>query len=117
MSDGPTQDWFIYFVRCRDGEVYTGVATDVARRFAEHEAGGARAARFLRGRRPLTLLASAAVGSRSRALRLEARVKKLPRQRKLDIVSNPGRLGARLDQLLSNADCPPRSSGLTPDDE
>ncbi|MEO0425719.1 MAG: GIY-YIG nuclease family protein, partial [Pseudomonadota bacterium] len=33
--------WFIYFVRCASGEIYTGVATDVARRFAEHEANGA----------------------------------------------------------------------------
>ncbi len=116
MSDDTAQDWFIYFVRCRDGALYTGIATDVDRRFAEHEAGGARAARFLRGRAPLTLLASAAVGTRSRALRLEARVKKLSRPRKLDMLSDPRRLAARLDELLSEDDCPPRRTGVTSDD-
>ena len=80
--------WWIYFVRCRGGEVYTGVCTDVARRFAEHVSGGARAARFLRGRGPLSLLASYPVGDRSRALSLEARIKRLRRRDKLALIAD-----------------------------
>lgn len=72
--------WHLYIVRCGDGSLYTGVTTDVQRRLAEHRAGTAgRGARFLRGRGPLTLAFSASVADRSAALRLERRVKRLPR--------------------------------------
>ena len=91
--------WWLYFIRCRAGEVYTGVSTDVPRRFAEHQSGGARAARYLRGRGPLTLLGAHAVGSRSRALRAEARAKKLARDTKLALAER----GVGLDALLSDA--------------
>ncbi|MEO0425583.1 MAG: GIY-YIG nuclease family protein [Pseudomonadota bacterium] len=91
--------WFIYFVRCASGEIYTGVATDVARRFAEHEANGARTARYLRGRGPLTLVAHAPVGSRSQALRLEWQVKRLPRARKLAMLASDASLERALAAL------------------
>ena len=48
--------WFIYIIRCADGSLYTGITTDVSRRFAEHARSGPRAARYLRGRGPLTLV-------------------------------------------------------------
>ena len=31
--------WWVYMLRCRDGSLYTGVTTDVERRFAQHRAG------------------------------------------------------------------------------
>ena len=35
--------WYVYLIECRDGSLYTGIATDVDRRYAEHVAGkGAR---------------------------------------------------------------------------
>jgi putative endonuclease len=81
-------DWFVYVIRCRDDSLYTGVTTDVARRFAEHSAGGARAARYLRGRGPLALVFSRPVGSRSEALSLERRIKSWPRERKLLFIAD-----------------------------
>lgn len=96
--------WFVYFVRCRDGEIYTGIATDVARRFAEHEAGGARSARFLRGRGPLELVTSLPAGSRSSALKIEARLKKLPRRTKLALLANEHALALTVQALLEPAD-------------
>ncbi|MFC2052143.1 GIY-YIG nuclease family protein [Chloroflexota bacterium] len=30
-------DWHLYLVRYHDGSLYTGVTTDVTRRFAEHQ--------------------------------------------------------------------------------
>jgi putative endonuclease len=96
-------NWSIYFVRCRDGAIYTGIATDVARRFAEHEASGSRAARFLRGRGPLTLIASSTVGSRSEALRLEASIKRFSRRRKLAMLSDHAELVQVLDRLRAEA--------------
>ena len=79
MSLHPSS-WHLYLIRCRDGSLYTGVATDVARRFADHAAG--RGAKYLRGRGPLELVMQIEVGDRGRALRLESRVKRLPRHMK-----------------------------------
>lgn len=77
--------WFLYLVRSRLGHLYTGITTDVGRRLREHE--GARAgARSLRGKAPLTVVFSAPAGSRSRASKLEAAVKKLPRAAKERLV-------------------------------
>ena len=50
--------WFVYIIRCGDLSLYTGIATDVDRRFAEHESQGAKAAKYLRGATPLDLALS-----------------------------------------------------------
>ena len=28
--------WFLYLIECRDGSLYTGITTDIARRYAQH---------------------------------------------------------------------------------
>ncbi len=75
----------LYIVECADGTLYTGVAADVERRLREHT-GSRRGAKYLKSRGPLTLRFSATVGDRSRALRIESRVKKLTRRQKLDLI-------------------------------
>lgn len=82
--------WFLYLVRTRSGALYTGITTDVERRFAEHQSGGPRAARSLRGKGPLTLAFSEKVGDRTRAAQLEYALKQWPRARKEALVA--GRL-------------------------
>ncbi len=74
--------WHVYLVRTAQGTLYAGIATDVERRLREHEAGGARAAKYLRGRGPLALVLSHEVGPRELALRVERRIKRLPRAQK-----------------------------------
>lgn len=74
-------DFSIYILRCADDSYYTGIAVDVARRVSEHES-SPRGAKYLKGRRPLTLVYSAAAGDRSKASRLEYRVKQLNRAQK-----------------------------------
>lgn len=74
--------WSLYLVRCSDGSLYTGIATDVGRRIAEHRRGGTRGAKYLRGRGPLTLAFHKALGSHAAAARAEAAVKKLSKARK-----------------------------------
>ncbi len=84
--------WYVYMLRCGDGSLYTGIATDVARRVEEHQRGGARGARYLRGRGPLTLALQWPVGDRGLALRVEARIKRLPRALKEELVSRRSRV-------------------------
>lgn len=77
--------WSLYLVRTRDGALYTGIALDVGARLAQHETG--RGAKALRGRGPLRLEFATVVGARGAALRLEARVKRLPKTAKERIVA------------------------------
>lgn len=63
----------------RDGTLYTGVATDVDRRVREHQAGGPKAAKHVRGRLPVELQYARALGTRADACREEFRIRQLPR--------------------------------------
>jgi putative endonuclease len=94
-----TRLFSLYIVRCADGTLYTGIAADVARRVAEHEHGG-RGARFLRGKGPLKVVFEEQVGDRAVALRLEYRVKRLARSRKLELISGRRRLDDLLDDQV-----------------
>jgi putative endonuclease len=82
-----TPAWHLYVVRTRDGSLYTGVTTDVARRLAEHLAGDGRGARYLRGRAPLEVVYRRSLGARSLALGVEARLKRRSRADKQAIVA------------------------------
>jgi len=64
-------EWWVYIVRCSDRSLYTGIALDVERRFAEHARADGKGAKYLRGRGPLELVLARVVGSRPRALRVE----------------------------------------------
>ena len=79
--------WSLYLIKTAQGKIYTGITTDVKRRFKEHQAGGRLAAKFLRGKGPLSLEFFAEVGDRALASRLEYRIKKLPAAEKTKIIS------------------------------
>ena len=78
--------WYLYLIPTAQGTLYTGVSTDVERRFREHQSGGVKSARSLRGKGPLCLVFSAPAGNRSAALRLEWQVRRWPRVRKLALI-------------------------------
>ncbi|SHE88186.1 putative endonuclease [Modicisalibacter ilicicola DSM 19980] len=67
--------WHLYLIETAAGALYTGITTNVERRFDEHRS-GKRGARALRGKGPLRLIHHQPVGSRSEALKLEAWLKK-----------------------------------------
>ena len=70
-----TKRWYVYLLECQDGSIYTGIAIDVAARFAAHRAG--KGARYTRSHPPLRILASEAFDDQAAALRAEIRIKKL----------------------------------------
>ena len=84
--------WSLYILRCGDGSFYTGVTTDIERRFREHEKG--RASRYTRTHRPVALVYREECGTRSQALSRECAVKSLGRQAKEDLVAG-GKAGGR----------------------
>ncbi len=87
MSDKPS-DWFLYMVRCKNGQVYTGISTNVERRFAQHQAG--KGAKYLRGKGPLNLVYQKKIGSRSEALKAEIVIKNMSKIDKEKIISKAG---------------------------
>ncbi|MGB0331518.1 MAG: GIY-YIG nuclease family protein [Planctomycetota bacterium] len=89
--------WWVYLVRRSDNAIYTGIATDVERRFTEHREG--RGAKALRGRGPLVLLASSAAGDRSRAQRVETRIKRLSKPAKERLALNNELLAAFIEAI------------------
>jgi putative endonuclease len=54
--------WFLYLIRTADNKLYTGITTDVERRYQQHQSG--KGAKALRGKGELTLAFSAPVGDR-----------------------------------------------------
>ncbi len=78
--------WWLYIIRCRGGALYTGITTDVARRFSEHKSG--KGAKYLRGRAPLELVFRQQIGSHSQALKAELAVKKLSKTEKEQIIAS-----------------------------
>lgn len=67
--------WFLYLIECADRSIYTGIAVDVAARFAAHRSG--KGARYTRSHPPVRLLASIEYPDRAAAARAEYRVKQL----------------------------------------
>ncbi len=95
LSD-PMPDWYLYMIRCRDGNLYTGIATDVESRLAGHRAN--KGAKYLRGRGPLKLVFKKQIGKKGRALKVERKLKSLPKHKKEALIKT----GAGIEALLSD---------------
>lgn len=82
--------YWVYIAECADGTFYTGIATDVPRRLAEHNGGASGAnkkgARYTAARRPVTLAYEAPFPGRSSASKEEARIKRLTRAEKMQLI-------------------------------
>lgn len=95
----PMTVWYLYLIRCSDNRLYTGITTDIGRRFAKHQAG--KGAKALRGRGELALVFSQRIGSHSLALRTEYRVKQLRKTDKERLVSRERDLVDLIVQLAT----------------
>ena len=87
--------WFVYLVLCRNGAIYTGIARDVAARYAQHCTG--IGARYTRANPPRRLLVKFACLNQSEAGRMEAAIKRLAATNKQKLV---GKTGAVVRKLL-----------------
>ena len=78
------QIWYLYIIRCGDGTLYTGITTDVDKRFEAHASG--KGAKYTRGRGPLALVYREKCGDHSAALKRELEIKAMTRQQKEAII-------------------------------
>ena len=82
-------EWNVYIILCSDNTLYTGISTDVQRRFQEHATPQGRAgAKYFRGRRPLRIIYTEGGLDRSTASRREAAIKLLSRAEKLQLAAS-----------------------------
>lgn len=79
--------YFVYIVECADSSLYAGIAKDPQERVLEHNGEKKGGAKYTRGRRPVSLKYSQEYQGRSEACREEARIKKLSRAQKLELIA------------------------------
>lgn len=77
--------WYTYIIQCSDvrRSLYTGITNNLAKRFLAHNSG--KGAKFTRGRGPLTIIGVFHCNSKSDALKLEFKIKKLSRAEKFGL--------------------------------
>jgi putative endonuclease len=77
-------NWIVYILCCRDNTLYTGITNNIARRLIMHNKG--IASRYTRARLPVTLMAASGCMSKAEALRLEIKIKKQSKERKIAVL-------------------------------
>jgi putative endonuclease len=75
-------------ILCENGSIYTGISTDVDRRFKQHASG--RGAKFFKTSKPKRLLWSSKPTSQSDAMLQERVIKSFSREGKVKFLSDCG---------------------------
>jgi len=76
--------YFVYIIECADKSLYTGITTDVKRRFEEHKQG--TASRYTRAKGVRRILYTERRRTKSSALKREWEIKKLARKEKFELI-------------------------------
>ena len=84
-----SESWMTYLLLCADGKIYCGVTNDMGKRLEAHNRG--IASRFTRARLPVTLMATSRAMGKADAFRLEYRIKRLPKKKKLEALTSAQR--------------------------
>jgi len=77
--------YYVYIIKCKDGTLYTGITTDVRRRFQEHILG--KGGSYTRIKKVNKLLHVEECENRSSALKRESEIKSWKRKKKLALIS------------------------------
>lgn len=80
-------NWFLYLLECNNGAYYAGITNDLELRFAAHLSG--KGAKYTRANPPIKIIASKPYPDRSAASVAEAKLKQLPRHKKLTFFDKP----------------------------
>lgn len=82
--------YFVYILKCKDGTLYTGITTNIERRFVEHKSG--TGGHYTRSKGVVRVVCSEKHPDRSSALKREAQIKGLRREKKLDLIKSSRRI-------------------------
>ena len=75
---------YVYILKCSDCTLYTGWTNNLDRRLAAHNAG--TASKYTRSKRPVEMVWHEQYADKSAALKREAEIKKLPREKKMELI-------------------------------
>ncbi|MBL4644745.1 MAG: GIY-YIG nuclease family protein [Candidatus Pacebacteria bacterium] len=78
--------YFIYILECNDKSLYTGITTDVARRFDEHKNG--KGGHYTHSRGAKEIVYTEKCKDRSAAQVREAEIKKFTRAEKMHLIQS-----------------------------
>ncbi len=76
--------WYVYYLRCADGTIYTGITNDLEKRLQTHNDG--RGAKYTRSRLPARLIGFESYATRALAASREWHVKRLSRDEKIGLL-------------------------------
>lgn len=76
--------YFVYLLKCKDGSLYCGITTDIARRLDEHRRG--KGAKYTRAKQAGRIVYFERKKNRSTASRREAAIKRLSRPQKIALI-------------------------------
>ncbi len=79
--------WEVYIIQTKSGQLYTGITTDLERRFQDHLE-GKKGARFFRFSNPEKILYRESHPNRSKATKREIEIKKMSRPQKLKLIKH-----------------------------
>ncbi len=77
--------YYLYILKCADSTLYTGITTDLKRRIVEHN-NTKLGAKYTFSRKPVKLVYSKKFKNRSTAAKEEARIKRLKKSQKLELI-------------------------------
>ncbi len=94
ISSSPQQvvKWFVYIIRTKNNLLYTGITTNVERRFSEHQR-SKKGAKFFRQSPPLEVVYIEQKKNRSNAMKRENAIKKLNRKEKEILINSKNQIG------------------------
>ncbi len=79
--------WYVYILKCADEMLYTGITNNLERRIQEHAHDNKLGSKFVRVRRPIKLVYTEEVQTKSQALRRELEIKGWSRKKKLKLIT------------------------------
>lgn len=77
--------WYVYYLRCNDNSLYTGITTDIQRRLYQHN-NTKLGAKYTRARRPVKLVYSETAVDKSTASKREYQLRILTKKQKEKLV-------------------------------
>lgn len=79
-------NWLVYIIQCTDQSLYTGITTDIQKRYRQHTA--KLGAKYFRGHNPQNLLYLELADNRSTASKREYAIKQLSRAQKITLIAS-----------------------------
>ena len=92
-------NWSVYIIIASDHSLYTGITTDICRRWKQHS-NGTGGARYFRGRKPALVAYLESGHNRSSASKREAEIKKWSRAKKQALLHSDNNQVGKLAEYL-----------------